>query len=74
MPLIRFERGFRELSGVSVFRWRHNYKLDIARELLQAQTLPIKEIAFQLRYTHTTNFIHAFRRRFGEPPGAVRRR
>lgn len=74
LPVARLERGFRELFGAPMFRWLQNHKLDLARELLSKEHLSIKEIAFRLGYAHPSNFCNAFRRRFGESPGAVRRR
>ncbi|HKJ75714.1 MAG TPA: AraC family transcriptional regulator [Gammaproteobacteria bacterium] len=74
LSISRLEYGFRELHGVSVFRWLQDYRLDVARELLEKEDLPIKTIAFRLGYTYPNNFTNAFRRRFGMAPGAVRHR
>lgn len=73
LPVARLQSGFRELFGAPVFRWLQGYKLDLARELLEKESVPIKQIAFRLGYSHQNNFTNAFRRRFGIPPGAVRR-
>jgi len=41
--------------------------------LLQTTNKPIKEICTLVGYPRTTNFITAFRKRFGVTPGSFRR-
>lgn len=73
LPVARLQSGFREVFGAPVFRWLQGYKLDLAREVLETESVPVKELAFRLGYSHQNNFANAFRRRFGVPPGTVRR-
>ncbi len=48
-------------------------RLDAARAALQGGTpLSLKQLAWELGYGQVTNFVTAFRRRFGVPPGAYR--
>jgi AraC-like DNA-binding protein len=35
--------------------------------------LPLKQLAWELGYNQASNFVTAFRRRFGVPPGYYRR-
>lgn len=69
----RLNRGFRELYGTTVFNYLRDARLDAARAALEAGTpLSLKQLAWELGYGQVTNFVTAFRRRFGVPPGAYR--
>jgi AraC-like DNA-binding protein len=66
LPPKRLNRGFRLLYGTTVF--------DYLRAALEAgSALPLKQLAWELGYNQASNFVTAFRRRFGVPPGAYRR-
>ena len=43
-----------------------------AAEMLTSTDMPMKQIAFEVGYNHTSNFSIAFKRRFGMTPGQVR--
>ena len=71
----RLNAGFRSAFGTTVFDYLRDARLDSARELLdQGLQVPLKVLAWQVGYNQPTNFINAFRRRFGVPPGAYRRK
>jgi AraC-like DNA-binding protein len=61
-------RGFRTVYGQSPFELVRNERLDHAKVVLAETDIPLKEIAYRVGYADVTNFIHAFRRRFGAPP------
>jgi AraC-like DNA-binding protein len=69
----RLNSGFRELYGTTVFNYLRDARLDAARVALEAGTpLPLKHLAWELGYNQVTNFVTAFRRRFGVTPGSYR--
>lgn len=69
----RLNRGFRTLYGATVFAYLRDARLDAARQAIEAGTpLSLKQLAWELGYGQVTNFVTAFRRRFGVPPGAYR--
>jgi len=69
----RLNRGFRSLYGTTVFNYLRDARLDAARAALEGgTTLSLKQLAWELGYGQVTNFVTAFRRRFGVPPGAYR--
>lgn len=70
----KLNRLFHELYGGSVLQCLGQWRMELARELLMADTLSIKEIAFHLGYDHCHNFISAFQRQVGVPPGEFRTR
>ena len=47
---------------------------EYAREMLaELPEIPLKQIAWTVGYAQATNFISAYRRRFGVPPGQHKR-
>ncbi len=68
----KLNRLFHELYGGSVLECLGHWRMELARDLLMADTHSIKEIAFQLGYDHCQNFISAFQRQVGVPPGEFR--
>ena len=70
----RLNRGFKQLYGTTVFSFLRDARLDAAREALEAGTsLPLKQLAWELGYGQASNFVTAFRRRFGATPGVWKR-
>jgi len=71
----RLNRGFRSLYGTTVFTYLRDARLDAARAALEAGSpLSLKQLAWELGYGQVSNFVTAFRRRFGTTPGNHRRR
>lgn len=69
----RLNSGFREIYGTTVFNYLRDARLDAARAALEADTpLALKHLAWELGYGQVTNFVTAFRRRFGVTPGNYR--
>lgn len=69
----RLNRGFRILYGMTVFELLLEARLETARRMLEAgETMPLKQLAYAVGYAQPTNFINAFRRRYGISPGRYR--
>jgi AraC-like DNA-binding protein len=68
------QRLFQAVHGVSPVEFIRRRTLDLAREALLRDGISVKEAAFRAGYTSAANFSTAFRRQFGEPPGAVAQR
>ena len=69
----KLKAGFRQYFQSGIFEWLMERKLQYAKELLQSTNKPVKEICAMVGYPRTTNFITAFRKRFGVTPGSFRR-
>lgn len=71
----KLNRGFTEIYGATVFEHLRDARLDAAHDLLrEGAPLPLKQLAWRVGYSQATNFITAYRRRFGVAPGHHRRR
>lgn len=66
-------QGFKELFGCSIYTFVNDQRLTQAYEALVNTDAPMKTIAMNLGYTHVTNFMNAFRRKFGCPAGSLRK-
>ena len=69
----KLKAGFRQFFGVSVFDCLHEARMQKARVLILSTNEPLKQICGLAGYPRMTNFITAFRRRFGYTPGSLRR-
>lgn len=64
---------FKAEFGQSIFAFVTTSRLEQAREMLLESSLPMKVIAARLGYSHVNHFITAFGRRYGYPPGGLRK-
>jgi AraC-like DNA-binding protein len=62
------KRGFRSCFGTTVFGYLRHYKLEQARQLLEAGEMKITEIAHAMGYNSRSPFAAAFRKQFGMNP------
>jgi AraC family transcriptional activator FtrA len=69
-----FLRRFRASTGTTPAAWLQRQRVDRARELLEAGTLPLEAIAERCGFASSETFRAAFRRHVGVPPGAYRGR
>lgn len=70
----KLKAGFRELFGSSIFDCLQEARMEKARELILSTNEPLKNICVLTGYPRMTNFITAFRKRFGYTPGSLRRK
>ncbi|MBS9767306.1 MAG: helix-turn-helix transcriptional regulator [Flavobacteriaceae bacterium] len=64
----KLKTGFKDVYGYPVFTFLLNYKMELAKKLLQEQQLNVNEIALQLGYSSSSHFIAAFKRKYGITP------
>ena len=64
----KLKSGFKEFYGLPVFTFLLNYKMELAKKLLQEQQLNVNEIATKLGYSNSSHFIAAFKRKYGITP------
>ncbi len=74
MSRSRFAARFTALVGEPPLAYLSRWRLETAAGLLQAGAPGLAEVASRVGYESEAAFSKAFRRRFGVPPGAYRRR
>jgi AraC family transcriptional regulator of arabinose operon len=68
----RLSHLFKQVTGGSVEEYRRNRRLQEAARVLVSTDMPIKEIAYQLGYQHTSSFVRAFKAGFEMSPSRYR--
>lgn len=65
---------FAKEFGKPIYSFMADYRLKQAHSALENSEITIKQLASALGYTHVNNFMIAFKRQFGYPPGSLRRK
>jgi AraC-like DNA-binding protein len=65
---------FADEFGKSIYLFMADYRLTQAHAALEHSEITIKQLAAKLGYSHVNNFMIAFKRKFGYPPGSLRRK
>lgn len=70
----KLNQGFRQLYGMTVFEALLEARMKTAHAMIRERhDVPLKHLAWMVGYNQLSNFINAYRRRFGVPPGQHRR-
>ncbi|PSL45680.1 AraC family transcriptional regulator [Chitinophaga niastensis] len=70
----KLKKGFRQLFGTTVFDYLKEVRLDKALQLLYEMDTSIGDIAKIIGFRNAPNFIVAFKKKFGFPPGALKKK
>lgn len=62
------EKILKAQSGLTFSKYVFERRMLRARSLLDADRMPLKQVAYEVGYKHTANFCIAFKRRFGITP------
>lgn len=74
LPARRLNQGFRHLFGMTVFEALLEARMQAAHRIIRdSRDIPLKHLAWSVGYSQLSNFVIAYRRRFGIPPGQHRR-
>jgi AraC-like DNA-binding protein len=68
----RLNEQFAVEFGVTMYSFITDRRLTEAYEAIRQSDVPLKTIASRLGYSHVNNFIAAFTKKFGYPPGSLR--
>ena len=68
LPLKKLKVGFKEIYGSTVFKFLLNYKMELARNMIETNDYNISEISAQLGYSTPSHFISAFKAKYGTTP------
>ncbi len=71
MSVSTLQRRFKASYGITVVNYLRQKRLEQARLRLLNEETSIEEAALQAGYNHTANFVTAFKRAFGQTPGAM---
>lgn len=64
---------FQAEYGESIFSFIVNHRLNSAYAAVKNTSIPLKQLAEKLGYAHVNHFSAAFKKKFGHPPGSLRK-
>ncbi|SFL57954.1 Helix-turn-helix domain-containing protein [Gracilibacillus orientalis] len=65
---------FRQETNRSFSEYLAQYRIEMAKNWLETTKMPVKDIANELRYNNSQNFIRSFRKNVGMTPGNYRKK
>lgn len=68
LSLNKLKEGFKQIYGDSVFSFLFDYKMEVARQLLEAGSHNVNEVGLKVGYSTASHFIAAFKKKFGTTP------
>ena len=64
----KLKEGFKQIYGDSVFSFLFDYKMEVARKLLEAGDDNVNEVGHKVGYSTSSHFIAAFKKKYGTTP------
>ncbi|WP_372754857.1 helix-turn-helix transcriptional regulator [Mariniflexile sp.] len=68
LPLKKLKEGFKQIYGDSVFSFLFDYKMEVARKLLESGENNVNEVGLRVGYSTASHFIAAFKKKYGTTP------
>ncbi|NMH89232.1 helix-turn-helix transcriptional regulator [Flavivirga algicola] len=68
LTLKKLKEGFKQIYGDSVFSFLFDYKMEVARKLLESGDNNVNEVGHKVGYSTSSHFIAAFKKKYGTTP------
>ncbi|MBO6881585.1 AraC family transcriptional regulator [Winogradskyella sp.] len=68
LSLKKLKEGFKQIYGDTVYGFLFDYKMEVARKLLESDNYNVNEVALKVGYSTASHFIAAFKKKFGTTP------
>ncbi|GGI56371.1 helix-turn-helix transcriptional regulator [Winogradskyella haliclonae] len=68
LSLKKLKEGFKQIYGDSVFSFLFDYKMEVARKLLESGDYNVNEVGLKVGYSTASHFIAAFKKKYGTTP------
>jgi len=68
LNLKKLKEGFKQIYGDSVYSFLFDYKMEVARKLLEAGGNNVNEVGLKVGYSTSSHFIAAFKKKYGTTP------
>jgi AraC-like DNA-binding protein len=68
LSINKLKEGFKQIYGDSVFSFLFDYKMEVARQLLETGSHNVNEVGLKVGYSTASHFISAFKKKFGTTP------
>lgn len=68
LSLKKLKEGFKQIYGDSVYSFLFDYKMEVARKLLESGKHNVNEVGLKVGYSTASHFIAAFKKKYGTTP------
>lgn len=68
LNLKKLKEGFKQIYGDSVYSFLFDYKMAVARKMLESGEHNVNEVGLKVGYSTASHFIAAFRKKYGTTP------
>jgi len=68
LNLKKLKEGFKQIYGDTVFSFLFDYKMEIARKMLESGQHNVNEVGLKVGYSTSSHFISAFKKKYGTTP------
>jgi AraC-like DNA-binding protein len=68
LSLKKLKEGFKQIYGDTVYGFLFDYKMEVARKLLESGDYNVNEVGLKVGYSTASHFIAAFKKKFGTTP------
>lgn len=68
LNLKKLKEGFKQIYGDSVYSFLFDYKMEVARKLLESGEHNVNEVGSKVGYSTSSHFIAAFKKKYGTTP------
>ena len=68
LSLKKLKEGFKQIYGTTVYGFLFDYKMELARKLLESGTHNVNEVGLKVGYSTASHFIAAFKKQYGTTP------
>jgi len=68
LSLKKLKEGFKQIYGDTVYSFLFDYKMEVARKLLEAGNYNVNEVGVKVGYSASSHFIAAFKKKYGTTP------
>lgn len=64
----KLKEGFKQIYGDTVYSFLFDYKMEVARKLLESNDYNVNEVGLKVGYSTSSHFIVAFKKKYGTTP------
>ena len=64
----KLKEGFKQIYGTTVYGFLFDYKMELARKLLESRAHNVNEVGLKVGYSTASHFIAAFKKQYGITP------
>lgn len=68
LSLKKLKEGFKQIYGDSVYSFLFDYKMEMARKMLESNQYNVNEVGLRVGYSTSSHFISAFKKKYGTTP------